>query len=61
MTIYKLNEELSIVANWFYSIAKIADDKKNANDIVMSDHDAFLEIKSKALLCADYVKNYLLI
>lgn len=61
MNIYNLNNELGIVARWFYSIAKLADDRKNANGVVMSDADALQEIKIKAKIAAEYVENYLLI
>ena len=61
MNIYNLNEELGIVARWFYSIAKLADDRKNANGVVMSDVDTLQEIKIKAKIAAEYVENYLLI
>ncbi len=61
MNIYNLNDELGIVARWFYSIAKLADDRKNANGVVISDADALQEIKVKAKIAAEYVENYLLI
>lgn len=61
MNIYNLNDELGIVARWFYSIAKLADDRKNANGVVVSDADALQEIKIKAKIAAEYVENYLLI
>lgn len=61
MNIYNLNEELGIVARWFYNIAKLADDRKNANGVVMSDTDTLQEIKCKAKIAAEYVENYLLI
>lgn len=61
MNIYNLNEELGVVARWFYSIAKLADDRKNANGVVMSDVDTLQEIKIKAKIAAEYVENYLLI
>lgn len=61
MNIYNLNEELGIVAKWFYGIAKLADDRKNANGVVVSDADALQEIKVKAKIAAEYVETYLLI
>ncbi len=61
MNIYTLNDELGIVARWVYSIAMLADDRKNANGVVISDADALQEIKVKAKIAAEYVENYLLI
>lgn len=61
MNIYNLNNELSVVTRWFYNIAKLADDRKNANGVVMSDTDALQEIKIRAKIAAEYVEDYLLI
>lgn len=61
MNIYKLNDELNIVARWFRNISKMADDKKNANGFEMSDEDVLVHIKNEARWCAEYVEKYLLI
>ena len=61
MNIYNIYDELGIVARWFYTIAKLADDKKTTNGTVMSDEAALREIKIKAKIAAEYVENYLLI
>jgi putative N-acetylmannosamine-6-phosphate epimerase len=61
MNIYNIYDELSIVARWFYTIDKLADERKNANGVVMSDADTLQEIKNKAKIAAEYVENYLLI
>ena len=61
MNIYNLYDELGVVTRWFYNIAKLADDRKNANGVVMSDTDALREIKIRAKIAAEYVEDYLLI
>ena len=61
MTIYNLNTELGVVAKWFYNISKLANEKKNANGVVMNDSDTLKQIEIEARIAAEYVENYLLI
>lgn len=61
MTIYNLNTELGVVAKWFYNIAKLANEKKTANGVVMNDSDTLKQIETEARIAAEYVENYLLI
>lgn len=42
----------------FNQIAQMADDKKTLTGFVMTDSDAFDEIKCLARRCAEYVEKY---
>ena len=45
------------IIGWFEYIAQIAETKKNLTGLVMSDSDAFDEIKYLAKSCAEYVEK----
>ena len=61
MTIYNWNTELGVVAKWFYNIAKLANERKTANGVVMNNSDTLKQIETEARIAAEYVENYLLI
>ena len=52
-------EEKDLLLHWFKHVAQLATDKKTANDVVMSDEDAFAEIASLAKNACFYVEENL--